>query len=118
MAFIGRSADRQALGGLATRKQVSIRFHQNGKELPENLTIDLLIYLHNHTEGPVPAMMGLNFYGNQTIQPDDGIHISSNMIRPNDGLGHIDNPSTIKNIGYTIIIYWVVGVDHIRYHVL
>lgn len=100
MAFIERSADRQALGGLATRKQVSIRFHQNGKELPENLTIDLLIYLPNHTEGPVPAMMGLNFYGNQTIHPDDGIHLSTKWMRPNEDLGIIENRATEKSRGY------------------
>src|SRR5690625_7488921 len=94
MAFIARSADRQALGGLASRKQVFIRFHQNGKELPENLTIDLLIYLPNRTEGPVPAVLGLNFYGNQTIHPDDGIHLSTKCMRPTEGLGIIEKVAT------------------------
>lgn len=100
LEFVERSVDKQALGGLATRKQVSLLFRQNGNELPEDLSIDLLIYLPNHTEGPVPALMGLNFYGNQTVHPDDGIHLSTKWMRPNDDLGILDNRAGEKSRGY------------------
>ena len=61
--------DRSALEGLATRKEVTIRFGErlNGPALR------LLLYLPNNTTRPAPVFLGLNFQGNHSIQPEPGI---------------------------------------------
>lgn len=100
LEFNVRSTDRQALNGLATRKQVSILFRQNGTDLPEDLSIDLLIYLPKSAQEPAPALMGLNFYGNQTVHSDQGIHLSEKWMRPNEALGIVDNRASEESRGY------------------
>jgi hypothetical protein len=64
-----RSTDRDALGGRAVRKEVTIYFSPD-RTGPK---IDLLIYLPHNAKGPVPTFLGLNFDGNHTIHPDPGI---------------------------------------------
>ncbi len=67
--FIPGAADRSALGGLATRKEVVIRF-SNGER---NYEASMLIYLPNAAKKPAPVFMGLNFPGNHTVDADPGI---------------------------------------------
>ena len=64
-----RSVDRNALGGRAIRKEVTIHLSPDGKE-PK---IDLLTYLPKKTRGPSPVFLALNFKGNHTIHADPGI---------------------------------------------
>src|SRR5690554_2812290 len=56
------TVDKQALGGLATRKEVAI-YTADDKSRP----IHMLIYLPNNRDDVVPVFMGLNFAGNQTV---------------------------------------------------
>jgi hypothetical protein len=49
--------DQEALGGLATRKEVTLRFAEN----PEAPVIQVLVYLPNHNNTPAPLFKGLNF---------------------------------------------------------
>jgi alpha-N-arabinofuranosidase len=63
--------DRKALGGKAIRKQVTITF-PGMKDSPR---LHLLLYLPNNLPGPAPAILGLNFNGNQTIDADTGINL-------------------------------------------
>ena len=72
------SVDPSALGGKATRKQVSI-FFKDDKTGP---SINLLIYLPNSEKEAVPAFLGLNFNGNHSIHPDPGITLSDQWMRP------------------------------------
>lgn len=60
-----------ALGGLATRKQATIRLFDDA-DAP---WIDLLLYLPNGVPSPVPVFLGLS-YGNQGVNPDPGIRPS------------------------------------------
>ena len=90
MDFIPLSTEENALGGIATRKEVRILFD---KERPD-LYIDLLIYLPNHVEKPVPAMMGLNFFGNQTVNEDDGIIMSEKWMRSSNRIAIQNNRAT------------------------
>ena len=85
-----RSIDTEALEGTATRKQVAVLFDENRPEL----SIEILIYLPNHVQKPVPAMMGLNFYGNQAIHRDEGIRLSEKWMRPNEDIGIQNNRAT------------------------
>jgi hypothetical protein len=63
--------DRKALGGKAIRKQVTISF-PGVKDSPK---LHLLLYVPARY-GAVPVVLGLNFNGNQTIDPDPGIDLS------------------------------------------
>lgn len=63
--------DARALGGKATRIQKAI--YPEGKAGPR---MDLLMYLPNGKDGPVPVVLGLNFWGNHAIHVDPGIRLS------------------------------------------
>lgn len=89
------SVDKKALGGTATRKEVSVHFSGNGV----TQRMDLLIYLPNKTKGPVPLFLGMNFNGNHTIHADPGITISTNWMRNNPEIGVLDNRATETSRG-------------------
>jgi hypothetical protein len=63
--------DRKALGGKAVRKQVTISF-PGIKGSPQ---LHVLLYIPGNLPGPAPAILGLNFNGNQTIDADPGINL-------------------------------------------
>ena len=60
--------DPNALGGLATRKQVTIRLFPEA-DAPR---IDLLLFVPNAAAKPAPAFLSLN-YGNQGVHDDPAI---------------------------------------------
>lgn len=68
---------KDALGGKATRKQVTV--WPVGRPGP---TMHILLYLPNARKGPASVFLGLNFGGNQTVQPDAAIAITKNWVRP------------------------------------
>ena len=72
MKFEVTALDKNALGGKATRKEMTIRLtgDQNGPR------INVLIYVPNDAQGRVPAFVGLNFSGNHTVCADPGIALA------------------------------------------
>jgi hypothetical protein len=72
MKFEVTSVDKRALGGQATRKEITVRF---GPE-PDAPPMRLLLYTPNAASKPVPAFIGVNFDGNHTISADPGITIT------------------------------------------
>jgi hypothetical protein len=52
-------------------KQVEIRLSRSGK----TLSLELLLFLPESISGPVPAFLGLNFYGNHTVHPHPRIRL-------------------------------------------
>jgi hypothetical protein len=94
--FVLRESSATALGGLATRKQVTVLL--TGKE--DGPKIDLLIYVPNHApaqgagaatgagaaatarRGKTPAFLGLSFQGNHTVNADPDILLSSRAPGP------------------------------------
>jgi hypothetical protein len=94
--FQVKSDDRQALGGTAIRREVSILFTAK----PDGPRIDLLLYLpKNAVAGArVPTFLGLNFRGNHSIQPDPGIALSGQWMREN-GTGVVNNRATEASRG-------------------
>ncbi len=69
--------DKGALNGKATVKQVRIHFGA----APSGQWMDLLLYIPNHIQGPVPVFAGLNYFGNQTVYPDTGLLITRRWTR-------------------------------------
>src|SRR5262249_55579382 len=65
VAFKVERVDREALGGKATLKEVTISFGP-----PETPKIHLLLFIPNARKGPAPVFVGLNFYGNHTVVKD------------------------------------------------
>ena len=79
------SIDRQALGGKATRKEVTVWFTA-GEAGPK---MAILIYQPNGNGAPWPAFLGLNYFGNQCVHPDPKITASDLWMRA--GAPHIVN---------------------------
>jgi hypothetical protein len=71
MHFKINSVDKQALLGAAFRKQVTVYFSEN-EQGPQ---MHLLIYLPSAIHRRVPVIVGLNFFGNQTVNADPGIDL-------------------------------------------
>ena len=86
---------KDALGGKATRRQVTLYFTADEK----GPCMDLLVYLPNAVTGPVPAFVGLNFYGNQTVHADPAIAINPRWMRGNKEIGIENNRATEKTRG-------------------
>ncbi len=80
MTYMTTSIGKNALGGKATRKEVTVYF--NGGQQDPNMTI--LIYLPNDRSGPIPLFVGLNFQGNHTIINDPAISITKSWTRDKD----------------------------------
>jgi hypothetical protein len=87
--------DTGALGGQATRKQVTITFAVGVR----SLAMHLLIYAPNTGTGPYPTFLGLNFAGNHAIHPDPGIHLSQQWMRENPEGGIVDHRATEASRG-------------------
>jgi hypothetical protein len=93
--FSVTSTDANALGGKATRRQVTI-YVTGDRAGP---SIDLLFYVPNDTKKPVPTFLGLNFYGNHTVDPDPGIKLSERWMRANSQMGVVNNRATEDSRG-------------------
>ena len=95
IGFKVTSVDHNALGGRATRKQVTV-FVTGDRNGP---SIDLLLYLPNAVKKTVPTFLGLNFYGNQTVHSDPGIKLSQCWMRPTAAMGVVGNRATEASRG-------------------
>jgi len=85
---------KQAFNGTATRKQVTIFF--NGKD--DGPAMHLLMYIPNNAHGPAPAIVGLNFYGNQAVSFDPAIALCTSWMAANDK-GVVNNRATDASRG-------------------
>lgn len=68
---IERSADGDVFNGLATRRQIAVRFGKE-KDAP---VMHILLYVPKAAKKPVPAFLGVNFNGNHAVSTDPGIEI-------------------------------------------
>ena len=74
-----KSVEKQALGGKATRKIVTIFFG----ERPDAPKMDLLLYLPAAATKPVPVILGLSFAGIHTVANDPGVPLADQWGRDN-----------------------------------
>jgi len=72
--------DREILDGRATRKQIRMWFNA----ADTGPKIDWILFIPKHAAAPVPAYIGLNYYGNQEIDPDPAIRITDGWLRNNE----------------------------------
>jgi hypothetical protein len=86
------SAD--ALGGLATRKQIAVFFDK-----AKSVRMDILLYLPKSARGPVPVFLGLNFWGNHAVHSDPAIRITESWMRDGPRNGIVKNRATEQSRG-------------------
>ncbi len=72
MRFETLSVKTNALGGLATRKEIAIWF--TGKTDGPSMT--LLLYLPNAARKPAPAFLGFSFNGNHAVSTEPDVRLS------------------------------------------
>jgi hypothetical protein len=85
-----------ALGGKATRLQLELVFGSS----PKTLSADLLVYLPNTVDSrSVPVILGLNFGGNHSVQPDPAIRVSQGWFRDEPKGSHPGNKASEKDRG-------------------
>ena len=89
------SLGNDAIGGKAVRKEVTVNFAA-GEEGPK---MNILIYTPSSAQGPVPAFLALNFWGNHTIQPDPAIDMSTQWMREDKDRGIVNHRATDKTRG-------------------
>jgi hypothetical protein len=87
--------DKNALHGLAIRKQVHIYFA--GKDKWPQMTI--LIYLPRNARKPVPLFLGLNFNGNPSVVNDPEIELTASWMSNDEKLGITDHRATEQTRG-------------------
>lgn len=93
-----RSIDREALGGKAVRKEITVWFTAK-KDGPK---MHLLIYQPPGAAGTRrawPAFLGLNYYGNSAVAADPAVPTSTAWMRPNTAVGIVDNRATERTRG-------------------
>lgn len=100
------SVDSEALGGKATRKEVSL-FLAGKFDGPR---MDLLIFIPNNAERPVPAFLGLNFHGNQAVDSDPRIALAHSWMRKDPPSGIPDHRATEQSRGVEVTRW---GVERI-----
>ncbi|MCB1228906.1 MAG: acetylxylan esterase [Verrucomicrobiae bacterium] len=84
------------LGGKASMKEVSLSF----PDREDGPTLHLLVIAPKEAMGkPVPAFLGLNFKGNQSIHPDPRITLSKSWMRPDKEGRVVDHQATEASRG-------------------
>ncbi|MBX2871854.1 MAG: hypothetical protein KTR30_07140 [Saprospiraceae bacterium] len=87
--------DDNALNGKAIRKEIQCYFTED-KAGP---SMQLMIYQPKGAEGPVPAFLALNFFGNHSIHPDTSITLSDQWMMNREEMGVLDHKATEKSRG-------------------
>jgi len=95
VAFSETSRDAQALGGIATRKQVTVLL--TGKR--DGPKMNLLLYVPNGRKQPAPVFLGLNFNGNQAVSRDPGVALATSWLREGKDTGALNNRATENSRG-------------------
>ena len=94
LSFELTAIEQNALGGKASRKEVTAYFSRD-KSGPK---MEILLYLPKNAKGPVPIFLGPNFTGNHSVHSDPGIRLSTQWMR-NSPNGVSENRATEKSRG-------------------
>ncbi len=89
------SEKNDALGGLARRRVLKLKFEREGK----SHLVDVLIYTPKAATGKVPAFMGYNFNGNHAVTNEPDVPLPSSWMRNNPPVGVTDHKASEKGRG-------------------
>ena len=89
------SVDKQALGGRAIRKQLTVWFARQAG----GPKMDILLYLPAAARQPVPVFLGLGFAGNQSVYLDPGIKLGNEWVRDSVTKAMVKQAATEKSRG-------------------
>ncbi len=92
---IATLCDGAVLHGTARRRELRVTFRGDRGVG----SFDMLLYTPAHATKPSPAFLGLNFFGNQTVQFDPSIALSPRQTRDVASLGIIDGHATEASRG-------------------
>ena len=95
LRFAEKLRDPNALGGLATRREITIQLTPKSA----GPTINLLLYVPNKRAGRVPAFLAMNYGGNHAVHPDPKITLATAWMRENKDNGIVNNRATEKSRG-------------------
>ncbi len=79
-----------AVGGLATRTLVELHFFDE----PSAPKLTLMLYVPNAARGPAPVLLGLNYYGLASVEPDPSLPLTEQWMRPTADMGIVNNRAT------------------------
>ncbi|MEP7343093.1 MAG: acetylxylan esterase, partial [Acidobacteriota bacterium] len=100
ISFAETSRDPKALGGLATRKEVTVFLTGKKDGAPKDvLKMSVLFFVPNNRKQPAPVFLGLNFNGNQAVSNDPGIALATAWLRDAKDTGAVNNRATEKSRG-------------------
>jgi hypothetical protein len=103
-------SDAKALDGLATRRQMRLRFFDD----PAAPWIDLLIYSPNASARPAPVFLGLS-YGNQGVSPHPNIVPSRDTVTKRGEHAHRWPLTNILRRGYAVATFAGADVEQDRH---
>lgn len=95
MNFKITSVKKDARGGKVTRKEITIYFTGS----LEGPRMGLLLYIPNNIKKPVPAFLGLNFFGNHSITDEPDVTLSRRWMRQKKEFGIKNNQATEASRG-------------------
>ncbi len=84
------SRKTDALGGKATRTEISVWF-TDGENEPR---MDILLYVPNNADGPAPGFLGLNFWGNHSITDEPDVALNQHWMRSSEQWHIVDHRAT------------------------
>lgn len=90
LRFEEKLRDANALGGLATRREITIHF----TDKTDGPKLNLMLYVPNKKTGRVPAFIAMNYNGNHAVHPNPKITMTTGWIRENKENGIINNRAT------------------------
>ena len=106
----------EAFDGKALRKEMAVYF-----DAEETDSLVLLLYLPKEAKGPVPAFLGINFFGNYTTTLDPEVAYPSEAQRAADGNGYGEKArgfqarrwpyEYILSRGYAVATFYCGDVD-------
>ncbi len=85
-----------AVDGLATRTLVTLRFFDDSAAP----LIQLMLYVPNGVKGPVPVFLGLNYFGNASVEADPSLPLAERFVMTNADAGVVRNRVTEATRGF------------------
>jgi len=89
-------SDAPACGGLAARTELNVVL-RGGRGA--KVALRVLMFTPRAGSGPFPAFLGLNLFGNQTVQPDPDVRLAEGWLPENPDLGLLGHLATEASRG-------------------